>query len=104
MRFQNVSRARIVSSGVGLERYSRSETRNDFRQYSQFSGRRNPADDGALFNRPSTEWPKRNWRSGTGDKLLVRDVWSGNALTGYASSALNFKFENRPKLEKSKAE
>lgn len=40
--------------------------------------------------------------SGASDKMLVQDLESGNALTGYAGNALNFRFANRPKLEKSK--
>jgi hypothetical protein len=40
--------------------------------------------------------------SGASDKMLVRDLDSGTALTGYAGNALNFSFENRPRLEKSK--
>jgi hypothetical protein len=40
--------------------------------------------------------------SGVSDKMPVQDLESGSALTGYAGNALNFRFENRPKLEKSK--
>jgi hypothetical protein len=40
--------------------------------------------------------------SGASDKMLVRDLDSGNALTGYAGNVLNFRIKNRPKLEKSK--
>ncbi len=41
--------------------------------------------------------------SGAGDRMLVRDLDSGTPLTGYAGNVLNFRSENRPKPERSKA-
>jgi hypothetical protein len=38
--------------------------------------------------------------SGASDKMLVQDLESGNALTGYSDNALNFRFETRPKANK----
>lgn len=40
--------------------------------------------------------------SSTSDKMFVQDLDTGNALTGYAGNALNFRFENDAKADSEK--